>query len=103
MQINRKGIATMWYYLYIEDYIQASIVSKQLMDELFALMVFTKNPSLCIFSRRDSKSGGEHIYFAPGTETIAKKHNAKSCERPSRQDAGTLIAGNQAVVDSLLS
>jgi hypothetical protein len=93
----------MWFHLYIDDPTEAYSASNKIMDQHFALLVATRNESLCVFSRLDTETGGVHIYFAPGTELIAKKHNAKPCERPSRQESGGLLCGNQTVIESLFS
>jgi len=91
-----------WFYLYIEDHNKAFTTSSEIMEELFDLMALTRNNELCIFSRIDDIASGTHFYFAPSTKPIAIKHNAKQCEKPLRQEAGTLLAGNQSAVDGLL-
>lgn len=92
----------MWYHLYVQNPDTSGIKNK-IMDEFFALQAISKNTDLCVFSNYDLNTGGEDIYFAPGTETVAKKNNAKTCENPSREKAGTLLYGNQAVVETYFS
>lgn len=93
----------MWHYLYIDDNDNAFRLSKELMDEHFALLAVTRNMDTAIFSQFDQKTGGTHFYFSPGTEFIAKRHKASECEQPSRQNVGTLLCGEQTVVARLFN
>lgn len=47
---------------------------------------------------------GETIEFnIPGTESVAKRHGAKSCNPPLRNEVGEILAGNSpnSAIDSL--
>ena len=91
----------MWYYMYIEDSVRAFASLKEIREELFKLMATSGDRKVAIFSRHDSETGGVHYYFSPPCRVVALTHRAIPCERPSRQQAGSLLFGDQDMVESL--
>ena len=90
----------MWYHLYINDPTTAYSVSRQMMDRHFVLYAATQNRDCAIFSRIDD-DGGMHYYFTPSASPIAKAHGASPCEKPSKQDVGGILCGDQTIVARL--
>jgi len=92
----------MWHHLLINNKIETGLVSEKIMKDLQSFMLLAKNPNLCIFSRFDKITRETHIYFAPGTESIAQNHGAQSCKAPSQDEVGKVFAGNvtEAIIDS---
>jgi len=84
----------MWHYLLIDSRAKVSLVSDKIIKDLQLFMLITKNPKLCVFSRFDKTMRKTHIYFPPGTESIAQKHNAQSCKPPLRNEVGEVLAGD---------
>lgn len=66
--------------------------------DMFALLATSKNLDAAAFSRFDEQTGGVHYYFSPAAELVAKIHNATPCEKPSKQNVGGLLYGDQTVV-----
>lgn len=90
----------MWHHLYIDDPATAYSVSRQMQDEHFIHLAVAQDLDSAIFSRPGG-TGGMHYYFTPLAAPIAEKHSATPCEKPSRQDAGGLLCGDQAIVSRL--
>lgn len=95
----------MWHHLLIDNKIEAGLVSEKIIKDLQSFMLLAKTPNICVFSRFDKTTRKTHIYFAPGTESIALKRGAQSCKPPSRDEVGKVFAGNaiDSVVNSFFS
>lgn len=90
----------MWHNLYIEDAKTACATSLIISEECMALIIATQAIDCAIFSRIDD-SGGMHYFFTPPASAIAKRHHANQCEKPSRQDIGGLLCGDQTIIARL--
>lgn len=90
----------MWHYLYIEEPNTALAESRKFMEAIFALIAATGNNYVAVFSRLD-KTGGVHYYFTPPAKAVAVAYGASPCERPSKQEAGGLLVGDQTLLDRL--
>ena len=90
----------MWNHLFIDNPKTALSTSHLMMDEHFALYAATQNRDCAIFSRIDD-DGGMHYYFTPSASPIAKAHGASPCEKPSKQDVGGILCGDQTIVARL--
>jgi|GEM_PF-1892860 len=91
----------MWYYMYIEDSVKAFARLKEIREQLFKLMATSGDRKVAIFSKYDKDTGGVHYYFSPSSREVALAHRAIPCEQPSRQQAGSLLFGDQDMVEKL--
>jgi hypothetical protein len=91
----------MWYYLYIDDPNTAFVESSKFMEAILALMATSGNNDTAVFSRLDKHKGGVHYYFTPSAKAVAVAYGASPCEKPSTQEVGGLLAGEQTVIDRL--
>jgi hypothetical protein len=98
MQIKKKEIAIMWYYLYIDNPNEAFMQASKFMEAIFALRV-SGNKDAAVFSRLDEYTGGVHYYFTPSAKSVAVAYGANPCEKPSKQEMGGLLVGDQTIID----
>ena len=89
----------MWYYLFSENNITTTTIDIQ--ESLFVLSAATKNSDLALFSKYDIDTGNVHLYFSPGTESVAKSFGAIPCGKPSTDQVGKIIFGDQTLVNRL--
>lgn len=93
----------MWYCLFIQDTSRADALSLKLSDDFFQFQLIHPNRDAAIFLRIDKMTGGAHFYFSPGMELIASSNGASQCERPSSDERGKLLAGDEIRVARLYS
>ena len=91
----------MWHYLYIDDPNTAYFESKRFMEAVSAHMSTSGDNDIAVFSRLDKQTGGVHYYFTPLAKAVAVAHGASPHEKPSKQEAGGLLIGDQTVIDRL--
>jgi len=91
----------MWQHLYVSGTEKAHQLSGEIHDAVFALMA-TGLKDAAVFSKLDDERDGTYFYFSPQAERIAMTFGAKPCERsPLRQEVGSLIGGDQTVINRL--
>lgn len=91
----------MWHYRYIDDPKEAFLTSHKFMDAVWWSAAIRGLPDVAVFSRFDEETGSVHFYFSPQTQAVAISHGASPCEKPSRQNLGSLLAGDQTLIDRL--
>ena len=91
----------MWHYLYIQDPKKAYLVSTEFMQPVSLLANTQSHRDAAVFSRLDQLTGGMHYYFSPQAESVALQYGTASCEKPSRENLGNLLAGEYSVIARL--
>lgn len=90
----------MWYYLFIENSSSDSLVS-DIKTAVCDLLIASTNKNVAVYFRDDSHKNGTHLYFTPATQSIALAYGASLIEKPIRNDLGSLLSGDQSVIDRL--
>lgn len=86
-----------WHFLFLGDAMIAHAPSEQIREAFLPLFELSGEPSdMAIFTRTDTENRLQcevFVYFSPATADIAKKFDAKSCERPLKKGL-ELLVGN---------
>jgi hypothetical protein len=86
-----------WHFLFLGDAMMAHGPSEQIREEFQPLFESSGEPSdMAIFTRTDSENRLQceiFVYFSPAAADIAKRFDAKPCERPLKKGLD-LLAGN---------
>lgn len=91
----------MWHYLYIRDSKKAQRISEEFMEKVWWCNATQSHADAAVFSRFDSAEDGVHYYFTPLATVVAVKYGATPCEKPSRENLGKLLSGEQTIIERL--
>lgn len=91
-----------WFHIYVESIHTADQLNGLLQDAIFAQLARGNNFAAAFCRFDPSGAGGTNFYLSPKAAShIAKEPAWKACDRPSRSEAGSLVAGDQACIEAL--
>lgn len=90
-----------WFHKYIDDPSAAFSECDRYQAAMEALFLLSGTRDAAIYSRLDNASGGVHYYFTPTAKRVATSFNATPCQKPSRDEIGSLLVGDMTLIDRL--
>ena len=91
-----------WHHLAVDDEVANIRIADAAKQAGLAAMLAGKSDEVDISSRRERGGTVMHFYFSPSVAAIGRAHGASPCGKPTLEQAGGLLLGNQGVLQRLL-
>ena len=91
-----------WHHLAVDDENTALRIGDEAMRAALDVMRGSTDSEVAISSQRGIGETVMHFYFSPAVAAIGRSHGASPCGKPTLEQAGGLLIGNQGVLQRLL-
>lgn len=91
-----------WHHLAVDNENTALRIADDAKKSALVVMLGPRSNEVAVSSSREPVGTVMHFYFSPAVAAIGRAHGASPCGKPTLEQAGGLLVGNQGVLQRLL-